>query len=171
MAMTTDSNVTWANDGVDDADIDTETMYLHENGHVIALGHSAAVMAPFYDGSHCSLASDDKEGVTYLYDNGVTGTVTNKTKPIFKASVVLEGTSLGVTIAKDGTYTIYNIPDRVSDTLTATKGGATASIDRLTIDGSASGVDLVIGSTDDGGGNGSGGGGACPPKKQEKGKR
>ena len=40
----------WATDGVDDADFDVETVFLHENGHVAGLGHSTvetAIMWPW----------------------------------------------------------------------------------------------------------------------------
>jgi hypothetical protein len=81
--------VTWSTSGVDEADmaintryswstgcvnrpnqIDLETVYLHENGHVAGLGHSTntgAVMYPSYQTARCVLAQDDKNGIAALY--------------------------------------------------------------------------------------------------------
>ncbi|MEX0786661.1 MAG: matrixin family metalloprotease [Dehalococcoidia bacterium] len=69
-------------------DIDAETVTLHENGHVLGLGHtdvSGAVMEAFYGGANCSLHQDDEDGVTFLYpDDGTpdpTSTPTNTPVP------------------------------------------------------------------------------------------
>ena len=149
MALTTNAAASWANDG--ETDFDSETVFAHENGHVIGVGHSldtTAVMAPFYSGVHRGLAPDDEEAATYLYDANVTGvvsgTITDQNGPINKAMVVLEGTGFSVRTDKDGTYTISGVPDPVTYTLTATKGPASQSIDRLLVDGSTTG-DVAIG--------------------------
>jgi hypothetical protein len=94
--------VTWYGIGTDEADMalntnfnwhagstsctnqsgkyDAQTVFLHENGHVVGLGHSdvsAAVMYPTYGGARCQLHEDDISGVSSLYpDEGATPTAT-----------------------------------------------------------------------------------------------
>jgi len=66
MALNTD--FTWATDGTNHYDI--ETVMLHENGHVLGLGHSSysqAVMYSSYHGVLRVLHSDDIAGVSSLY--------------------------------------------------------------------------------------------------------
>jgi len=68
MALNTKFN--WATDGVDDADFDVETVYLHENGHAAGLGHSAdinAIMYPSYQKLNRVLQPDDIDGINFLY--------------------------------------------------------------------------------------------------------
>jgi hypothetical protein len=70
MAMNT--NFSWSDDGIND--IDVETVFLHENGHVLGLGHSdvsSAVMYFQYHGVQRSPAADDIDGITSLYPSGV----------------------------------------------------------------------------------------------------
>ncbi|HEX5781182.1 MAG TPA: matrixin family metalloprotease [Solirubrobacteraceae bacterium] len=81
--------VTWSTSGTDEADMaintryswntgcravsgsfDLESVILHENGHVVGLGHStdtSAVMYPSYQTARCSLAADDQAGMAELY--------------------------------------------------------------------------------------------------------
>ena len=81
--------VTWSTSGRDEADMaintryswttgcsavpgsfDLESVFLHENGHVVGLGHSTdtrAVMYPSYQTARCSLAADDEAGMAALY--------------------------------------------------------------------------------------------------------
>lgn len=135
MALSTSFN--WA------TDFDAETVFLHENGDVVGLGHSslvAAVMYPSYQEGRLTLHQDDKDGATFLYDSAVTGsvsgTVMDGTSPIGGATVVLEGTSLQATTASDGSYTIGGVPDPVTYTVTASADGFdNDTIVRLTIDG------------------------------------
>ena len=153
----------WNDDG---SDVDAETVLLHENGHVLGLGHSntlGAVMEPVYAGTRRGLHSDDIEGITFLYDDAATGsvsgTVTDGTGPIAGALVVLEGTSLQGTTEADGTYTIIGVPDPVTYTVTASASGfESASIDRLLVDGADGGevanFTLAPMPTDDGGTSG-----------------
>jgi len=52
---------------------DTQTVLLHENGHVAGLGHAAStasVMYPFYQGARCSLDVLDQQAIQTLYRGG-----------------------------------------------------------------------------------------------------
>ena len=69
MALNTLFN--WADDGV--SDIDAQTVFLHENGHVVGLGHSVvvgSVMEAVYAGVRQTLHDDDIAGITSLYPAG-----------------------------------------------------------------------------------------------------
>jgi len=66
--MALNTNFSWANDGV--SDFDVQTVFLHENGHVLGLDHSpveGAVMEASYEGVRRTLHQDDKDGITFLY--------------------------------------------------------------------------------------------------------
>jgi hypothetical protein len=61
---------TWHNDENNDNDVDAQTVFLHENGHALGLGHSnvsGAVMEPVYAGPRRTLHQDEKDGITDLY--------------------------------------------------------------------------------------------------------
>jgi hypothetical protein len=76
-----------------------QTVYLHELGHALGLGHSSdtsAVMYAYYGGPHCSLSQDDVNGVSSLYPDG------------------------GTTPAPTNTPTATNTPDPSAPTATAT---------------------------------------------------
>jgi len=65
--MALNVNFSWFDTG---ADYDMETVFLHENGHVVGLGHSddpAAVMYPYYYGVQRTPGTDDIAGVSALY--------------------------------------------------------------------------------------------------------
>ena len=168
MALNTRFN--WNTDG---SRYDIETVFNHENGHVVGLGHSkitGAVMEATYAGVRRNLHDDDKEGVTFLYDANVTGvvsgTVTDGTNPVAGATVSLGGTSLSATTAADGTYSIAGVPDPVTYDVTASAGGFTSSTSRQSVDGVTT-ADFTLTPT---GGDDDGGNGACSPPKKEKGK-
>jgi hypothetical protein len=79
--------VTWFNPNSDEADMalntnfswntngdkyDIQTVYLHENGHVLGLGHSdvlGSIMEAVYAGPRLALTLDDKCGIQSLYGN------------------------------------------------------------------------------------------------------
>ena len=74
MALNTDFN--WNTDGINDFDV--ETVFLHENGHALGLGHSidfSAIMFPSYQKVNRDLQQDDIAGVSFLYP------ATNNTEP------------------------------------------------------------------------------------------
>jgi len=129
--------VTWFGTSIDEADMamntnfswspqsggfDAETVMLHENGHVVGLGHSEiqqAVMYATYQGVHPWLDSDDIDGITFLYPadwtaGTISGTVTDDGVPataISGATVAVEGTALTATTDTLGDYTIGQIPE------------------------------------------------------------
>jgi hypothetical protein len=73
--MALNTNFSWADDGV--SDFDVETVFLHENGHVLGLGHSpvvGAVMEATYAGVRDTLHQDDEDGIAFLYPVGTTTT-------------------------------------------------------------------------------------------------
>jgi len=83
--------VTWSGTSIDEADMalntkftwntngdnfDVETVYLHENGHVLGLGHSdvtGAVMEAVYAGERRILHQDDIDGIAWLYPTSSVG--------------------------------------------------------------------------------------------------
>lgn len=80
--MALNNNFDWAS--VEQDGFDVETVFLHENGHVVGLGHSEeklAVMYPSYQGVRQNLHQDDKDGIAWLYpsvvDNPPTVSITN----------------------------------------------------------------------------------------------
>lgn len=87
--------VTWYSTSIDEADMalnsaaswhggatactnvngayDAQSVFLHENGHALGLGHSSvqqAVMYAYYQGARCALHQDDIDGVSALYPAG-----------------------------------------------------------------------------------------------------
>ncbi len=82
--MALNTRVSWRTNG---SDYDVETVMLHENGHVLGLGHSSvtqAVMYAYYGGLRRSLHQDDIDGVTSLYPEvggAPTATPTNTPLP------------------------------------------------------------------------------------------
>ncbi|MEE9248529.1 MAG: carboxypeptidase regulatory-like domain-containing protein [Dehalococcoidia bacterium] len=150
MALSTNNRIDWVDDDkAEDPNVDVIAVILHELGHVLGLGHSAdplAVMAtPYTNPPERKLADDDKEGVTFLYDSNKLGSVTGTVldgdgNGIQDATVVLEGTGLSENTAEDGTYTISGVPDPVTYTVTASKGGFESDTkDRLLVDVSGGG--------------------------------
>ncbi len=140
----------WSLDGVSGYDV--ETVFLHENGHVVGLGHSDdvdAVMYPRYQGAQKSLGNDDIEGTTYLYDSSITGSISgfvtnSNSDPVGGALVVLAGTSLQDVTESDGSYTISNIPDPVTYDVIASKEGESSTILRQEVDGAVAGVNFTL---------------------------
>ena len=66
--MALNTKFDWFTDGINN--FDAETVFLHENGHVLGLGHSdvtGAVMEAYYGGPRQSLHADDIAGVSFLY--------------------------------------------------------------------------------------------------------
>ena len=132
VAFNTNLNIKWVNTTDENVvGYDVETVDLHEQGHVLGLGHSlevTAVMAPYYTDPQRSLTPDDIEGITFLYDNlvtgGISGTVTDPDgNPVNGATVSLDGTSISTKRKRGGTYRFTNLPDPVHYGVTAEKDG------------------------------------------------
>ncbi len=148
--MALNTRYPWSLDGISGYDV--ETVFLHENGHVVGLGHSddlAAVMYRSYHGAQKYLGDDDAEGITYLYDSNITGSVSgvvtdSNSEPVGGALVVLAGTSLQDVTESDGSYTISNIPDPVTYDVTASKEGESSTILRQEVDGAVAGVNFTL---------------------------
>jgi hypothetical protein len=72
MALST--RVPWHTGCTDVANsFDTQTVLLHENGHVAGLDHAASassIMYPSYQGVRCSLDALDRAAIRTLYPEG-----------------------------------------------------------------------------------------------------
>lgn len=169
--MVLNTRFNW-NDGCTDVkrSFDAQTVFLHENGHVVGLLHSdikEAVMYPSYQGARCSLLFDDEEGATFLYDDSkhmVSGSVTDTEGNFIEGAIVLlEGTLLSDETDVNGDYAILDVPDPVTYDITASIGDTSGTI-RQTVDGDTT-VNFILdtsgGTEDDGGG----GPPKCVPKK------
>ncbi len=175
--------VTWYGTGTDEADMalntryawndgctddsgsyDVETVFLHENGHVVGLGHSqdpTAVMATPYHGAQCSLGQDDIEGATYLYPTQtavVSGTVADSSGALSGATVALQGTGLSAQSDASGHYQIANVPYPVTYDISASASNHQTSTVRLQVDQDPETVNFILAT---GGGDGGGGGPPC----------
>jgi len=67
--MALNTNFSWSTNG-SPGTFDVETVYLHENGHVLGLGHSdvqGSIMEAVYDGVRKSLHQDDICGIQSIY--------------------------------------------------------------------------------------------------------
>jgi hypothetical protein len=114
--MALNTRFPWSTTG---GDVDVETIFLHENGHVVGLGHSSvvgSVMEPTYAGQRRALTLDDERGVTYLYPEAGTvgsigGTVTSGGNPVRRAKVTIAGFPISATTDGAGNYTLANVPN------------------------------------------------------------
>ncbi len=145
---------------------DVQTVFLHENAHVAGLGHSkdpGSVLLANYHGADCNLGTDDIEGLTFLYDDNilgtVSGTITNSDgdAPIEGALVVVEGTSMSALTNDQGDYTISGLPDPVTYTIIASADEFDSSSIRVTVN-IATQDDADISLDPEGSGGGGGGG-------------
>jgi len=146
---------------------DVETVFLHENGHVLGLGHSTvsgSVMEAYYAGEHRDLSLDDERGVTYLYPAvGAVGSIsgivkTESSTPISGAKVSIANLPISATTAGDGTYSLNGIPTLGSYDVTASATGFQSSTLPAFVPGT---VVFTLKVNTSGGG---GGGGGCKPK-------
>lgn len=162
MAMNT--RFAWSFTCADEAGtVDSESVFVHEEGHVVGLDHSqdsGAVMSTPYDAAQCALSQDDVEGATYLYPTQtatVSGTVTDGATgdPIAGATVQLAGTSLATTTDAAGAYSIAGVPYPVTYDVAASMKRYRSAAERVTVDVDPETVDLVLAAR--------GGGGGGPP--------
>jgi hypothetical protein len=137
--------VTWSGTSIDEADIalntrfawtssggsgyDVRTVMLHENGHVVGLGHSSAtdsIMQATYAGLQHNLGTDDARGVTYLYPGAnavgdISGTVTAAIggAAIAGAKVQIADFPVWTTTDSNGHYILSGVPNIGFYTMTA----------------------------------------------------
>ena len=150
MALNVDFD--WFTDGVNDFDV--ETVFLHENGHEVGLGHSnvvGAVMEPVYAGVRRVLHLDDIDGITSLYPtadttaptvsgvtpaDGATGVAVN-TNVVVTFSEPLNGVdSTTFTLSVGGVNiasTVTVAGDRLSATLNPSADLATDTLHTVTV--------------------------------------
>jgi Matrixin/Carboxypeptidase regulatory-like domain len=112
---------------------DAETVFLHELGHTLGLGHSSvagAVMEATYGGVRQKLHEDDQRGVTYLYPKDgsvgeISGFVTQAVvgTAISDATISIAGLPVSATSATNGQYTLSGVPIIGSYSVTATATG------------------------------------------------
>ena len=128
--MAINTNFSWSTDGSNGYDV--ESVILHENGHVVGLGHSEygeAVMYAYYVELRRSLDSDDIDGVSSLYPaagttGSISGTVTSSdNSAISGATVEVKSTSLWTTTDNNGGYSIDWVPAGTYDEVTASASG------------------------------------------------
>jgi len=115
----------WFTDGVEHFDV--ETVFLHENGHVVGLGHSdvlQAVMYPSYQGVRQDLHQDDIDGITSLYPAGGGGDITAPDTSIDSAN---DGS--GADVANGGTTSSSSITFTFSGTDNVLVAGFECSLD------------------------------------------
>lgn len=134
-----------------------ETVFLHENGHVVGLGHSditGAVREPVYAGVRRSLHPDDKEGAAYLDPEQtatVEGTVTDAITGAFisGATVTLEGTPFSAETDESGKYVIVGVPFPVTNDITASAADRESVTKRLTVDENPKTVNFAFNPTEE----------------------
>jgi hypothetical protein len=128
--------VTWYGTTIDEADtvlnsrfqwttgsgsgFDVQTVFLHELGHTVGLGHSSvtgSVMEANYGGVSQSLTVDDQRGVTYLYPKpNSTGDIRGFVRSavggtaISGANISIAGFPVSATSGASGEYTLSGIP-------------------------------------------------------------
>jgi hypothetical protein len=126
--MALNSRFSWTNT---DGDFDVETVMLHENGHVVGLGHSSvggSVMEAVYAGMRRALTTDDERGATYLYPEAgavgmIRGSVTSGGNPVRRARVRISDLPISATTDDSGHYVLDNVPDIGAYSVTASAGG------------------------------------------------
>ena len=114
--MALNTRFPWSTTG---GDVDVETVLLHENGHVLGLGHSSvvgSVMEAVYAGARRALTLDDERGVTYLYPEAgtlgaISGSVTSGGNPVRRAKVSVVNLPISATTDGSGNYTLANVPN------------------------------------------------------------
>jgi hypothetical protein len=142
--------VTWYSTSTDEADMalntqfqwtthggdgfDVETVFLHENGHVLGLGHSpvvGAVMEATYATVRRGLHLDDARGVTYLYPalgwtGSISGVVSSPSGGIRNAKVSIPNFPLAATTNSSGQYSLNGLPKLGLYSVTASAKGYSA---------------------------------------------
>ena len=125
--MALNTRFVWTSSG--GSGYDVKTVMLHENGHVVGLGHSSAsdsIMQATYAGVQHVLGTDDARGVTYLYPEAnavgdISGTVTaaNGGAAIAGAKVQIADFPVWTTTDSNGHYILSGVPNIGFYTMTA----------------------------------------------------
>lgn len=140
--MALNLNFNWFTDG---STFEVETVFLHENGHVAGLGHSAvigAVMEPNYAGERRALHADDIAGITFLYPGGAPPV------PPTLESIAVTPANASVEVGQDQQFTATGTYD---DESTADISGSVAwsssDANVATVDASGLATGVVVGNT------------------------
>ena len=161
----------WAT--VEEEGFDIETVFLHENGHVVGLGHSnilEAVMYPSIQGVRQELHQDDKDGIASLYpadvDNSPTVSITTPAndatvkatidvsadasddKGVTQVEFFVDGASIDVDTTDPysiswDTTTVVDGPRTVKATVTDTIGQTTSDSIDVTVDNTVPTVSIT----------------------------
>jgi hypothetical protein len=129
--MALNTRFPWSNNG---GDVDVETVLLHENGHVLGLGHSSvlgSVMEAVYAGQRRALTLDDERGITYLYPEegilgAISGTVTSGGNPVRRAKVSIANVPISATTDSSGNYILADVPNMDAYSITVSAKGYTS---------------------------------------------
>ena len=163
IALNTNSKFNWSTDG--GANIDVQTVFLHENGHAAGIDHSTisgAIMEPIYAGSNRVLHQDDMNALTALYpgtstpiNNSPTVSITSPSdgdNPISGATITFTATAsdtedgsitdISWTSSKDGLITLDELSQA---TLTDGSHTITASVTDSNENSSSDSVTITVG--------------------------
>ena len=147
--MALNTKFSWSTDGVNH--YDAQTVFLHENGHVVGLGHSEvkqAVMYASYQEVRQKLHQDDIDGIAWLYPSSeITDDIV---APTVVSGETSSSTSIELTMSETVTSTAVAADFTIVGTLA--NGGPTISVGSVSASGStvtlsSLGADLT--STDD----------------------
>ena len=159
--------VTWYSTTTDEADIalnirmpwttaggsgyDVQTVVIHENGHVLGLGHSTAagsIMQATYAGVQRTLSDDDRRGVTFLYPEAnavgtISGTVISNGVGVAGVKVQIANLPLSTTTDSAGRFTFFGVPQIGEYSLSASaKGYLTATENGVDVGDSSVTIEL-----------------------------
>lgn len=167
--MALNTNFSWGNGQDAFGSYDTQTVFLHELGHVLGLDHSQvlqAIMYATYQGERRVLDKDDIRGAILLYHDGeltqtISGHVMSGGSAVANATVSLDTTGLFAMTDGSGYYEIMGVPTIGSDlsapdntyNLTATASGYDSDTISKNVGDTTADFDLAAGDGGDGGGS------------------
>jgi len=125
--MVLNTRYRWSTGGNPGAnEIDVETVMLHENGHVVGLGHSddpGSVMQAYYGGVQRTLGQDDVDGITAKYPAEPADPVTDlAVAAVVAPSNVAQGNWVDVQVTVENVGN-QDVGDDVTVTLSETPNG------------------------------------------------
>ena len=140
--MALNNDFDWSTSCTDQPDtFDAETVFLHENGHVVGLGHTNvqdAIMYASYGGARCALHSDDEQGISSLYpaDGATPEPTATPTNTLTPPPTATDGPTATPTNTLTPAPTATDGPTATATagaTATATPGGASiVSVESIT---------------------------------------